>query len=113
MQSSVVHHRYLLSNLLKELEGALKALNLWQNKRPSEFALASQMPFAIDTLRFPEWLQFIFIEKMSQRLQLNAPLPSKMSITPMATEYFKSTAINSDILISVIRRIDALINETI
>ena len=103
--------RQLLADLLSALEGELFALKLWQINRPSELALASVEPFAIDTLSFPEWLQFIFIEKMTQLLQLGLALPNAMAITPMATEYFKVLPINSDGLITVIRDIDLVINE--
>ncbi|WP_413699778.1 YqcC family protein [Psychromonas sp. KJ10-10] len=112
MTSYEQQHRHRLFLLLTELEQALKSLDLWQLNRPTEQALASQMPFAIDTLSFPEWLQFIFIEKMSQILQLGLPLPQKMAITAMASEYFKVQLINSDMIIDVITRIDLHINET-
>jgi uncharacterized protein YqcC (DUF446 family) len=112
MQFTEQHHRHLLSTLLTELENELKATNLWQFNRPSDHALESRMPFAIDTLSFPEWLQFIFIEKMTQLLQSGQPLPREMAITAMATEYFKIQIINSELLIDVIRRIDLHISET-
>ncbi|PKG38602.1 YqcC family protein [Psychromonas sp. Urea-02u-13] len=105
--------RQLLARLLRELESELLALNLWQKNRPCEQALASVEPFAIDTLNFPEWLQFIFIEKMTQLLQLGLALPSAMAITPMATEYFKVRVMDSGALIAVITRIDLVINEKI
>lgn len=105
--------RQLLVSLLSELEGELFALKLWQTNRPSEQALASTEPFAIDTLNFPEWLQFIFIKKMTQLLQLGLPLPHAMAITPMATEYFKVRVMDSGALIAVITRIDLAINEKI
>jgi uncharacterized protein YqcC (DUF446 family) len=105
--------RQLLVSLLSELEGELFTLKLWQTNRPSEQALASTEPFAIDTLNFPEWLQFIFIKKMTQLLQLGLPLPHAMAITPMATEYFKVRVMDSGALIAVITRIDLAINEKI
>jgi uncharacterized protein YqcC (DUF446 family) len=103
--------RQRLIALLTELESELKILKLWKKTNPSAQALASTAPFAIDTLSFPEWLQFIFIKKMTQLLQLGAPLPKAMAIAPMATEYFKILAINSNALITVITHIDMVINE--
>ena len=111
MQQFEQQKRQLIERLLRELETELVSLNLWQSNRPSEQALTSVEPFAIDTLSFPQWLQFIFIEKMNHLLQLGAPLPQKMAITPMATEYFKVQTINCESLITVISRIDLAINE--
>ena len=111
MQQFEQQKRQLIDRLLRELETELVGLKLWQSIRPSEQALASVEPFAIDTLTFPQWLQFIFIEKMTQLLQQRAPLPEAMAITPMATEYFKVQTINSESLITVINRIDLAITE--
>lgn len=111
MQQFEQQKRQLLRVLLSQLEDELRLQKLWQSDRPSEQALASTEPFSIDTLNFPQWLQFIFIEKISLLLQLNLPLPTAMSIAPMATEYFKVQTINSADIEALITRIDATINE--
>ena len=111
MQQLEQEKRQLISALMNELEQALRVQKLWQSEPPSEQALASTEPFAIDTLNFTQWLQFIFIEKISVLLQLNLPLPTAMAIAPMATEYFKSQSINSAEIVALITRIDLTINE--
>jgi uncharacterized protein YqcC (DUF446 family) len=111
MQQFEQQKRKILSALLSDLENELKSLQLWGKNTPSKQALASVSPFAIDTLSFPEWLQFVFIKKMTQLLQIGAPLPTSMAIAPMATEYFKILATNNNALITVITRIDMVINE--
>ena len=111
MQQLEQEKRQLIGALMNELEQALRVQKLWQSESPSEQALASTEPFAIDTLNFTQWLQFIFIEKISVLLQLNLPLPTAMAIAPMATEYFKSQSINSAEIVALITRIDLTINE--
>lgn len=103
--------RQLLIQLITELEVLLRHKNLWQAERPSGKSLASTAPFAIDSLNFEQWLQFIFIEKMLQILQLNLPLPTAMTITPMATEYFKLQSDNCPAIVTLLTRIDVTINE--
>lgn len=103
--------RQRLAALLTELESLLRTQGLWQTQRPSEQALASSEPFAIDTLNFTQWLQFIFIEKISVLLQLNLALPGAMAIAPMATEYFKMQANDGAEIVAIITRIDLTINE--
>ena len=84
---------------------------LWQAGKPSESALSSTAPFAIDSLTFEQWLQFIFLEKMTQLIQFSLPLPGSMSVLPMAEEYFKNQPLSSAAIIAVIGRIDLLISE--
>ena len=59
------------SDLLFELEEILKAAGLWSAVTPSQEALASQQPFACDTLAFEQWLQFIFIPRLQALLKTN------------------------------------------
>jgi uncharacterized protein YqcC (DUF446 family) len=111
MQQFELKRRQLLTALIIELESALQEQQLWQVERPSEQALASKLPFAIDHLNFAQWLQFIFIEKMTLLLQHNLPLPSSMAIAPMASEYFKLQPNNCPEIVALITRIDLTINE--
>ncbi len=106
-----LNKRRLLLQLVNDLESALRKQQLWQANEPSESALSSTAPFAIDSLTFTQWLQFIFIRKISYLLQFSLPLPQAMSVLPMAEEYFKSLAVNSSEITSIIGRIDLLISE--
>lgn len=100
-----------LQLLLNQLEDELRLHNLWQAEKPSEDALASSLPFAIDRLTFVQWLQFVFIVKMRLLLQLKMPLPESIAVAPFAVEYFKSLKNQSTQIIALIRSIDLLINE--
>lgn len=51
---------------MNQLETALKKSQLWDDEQPSLEQLSSCEPFCVDTLRFEQWLQWIFIPKMSQ-----------------------------------------------
>ncbi|WP_372881459.1 YqcC family protein [Psychromonas sp.] len=101
----------LLLPLLQQLENELRNKGLWQEVKPSQQALASRAPFAIDSLSFAQWLQFIFLDKMRELVRFSQPLPESMLILPMATEYFKSLPLNSAEIINIISRIDDLFTE--
>jgi uncharacterized protein YqcC (DUF446 family) len=94
-----------LNGLLIALCDALKKQGLWQTSLPPVTALQSTLPFAIDTLRFEQWLQFIFIEKLSNI----KVLPSAILVTPMAQESFKSLMVDSSEIISILQKIDRLL----
>ena len=103
-------HRLLLP-LLHQLESELRTQGLWQQLKPSPQALASRVPFAIDSLSFVQWLQFIFLNKMTELVHFSHPLPKTMLVLPMATEYFKSLPLKSAGIIHIISRIDSLFSE--
>jgi len=109
---SELKKRRLLLQLINQLEDELRLQNLWDSQKPSDEALNSQVPFAIDSLTFAQWLQFIFIDKMTYLLQFSLPLPDAISVLPMAEESFKMGSIDGAKMLHIIERIDLLISET-
>lgn len=99
-----------LASLLIDLEGQLRNLALWEQQRPSDQALSSEQPFAVDTLNFTQWLQFIFIERMRFMLEQQLELPSSCQIAPMAQEYFKGLELADSELLKSLRAIDQLLS---
>ena len=99
-----------LSSLLIGLEAQMRQLALWQSEPPSDQLLASVEPFCVDTLTFPQWLQFVFLTRMYAILSAQQVLPSSCSIAPMATEYFKTSGDNAEALIVILEAIDRLLS---
>lgn len=79
----------VLATLLDELEVTLRAADLWQVTPPNPQALASQQPFAVDTLLPHEWLQWIFLPKMRQAMAMNA-IPRGFALEPYFSEVWKT-----------------------
>jgi uncharacterized protein YqcC (DUF446 family) len=101
-----------ISTLLADLAFELKSLNLWQILQPSAAELSSSAPFCCDTLAFEQWLQFIFIPKIAMMINQHQPLPTKISLKPMAEEAFKHLSTSVNPLVDVIQEIDkALSNQ--
>jgi uncharacterized protein YqcC (DUF446 family) len=100
-----------IAEILIDLEKELRDLRLWDFESPSEEALASIEPFAIDTLTFPQWLQFIFIPRLYFMIEQRFPLPNVSGVKPMAEEYFQVLNLNSANLISHLGKIDKLLSE--
>ena len=80
--------RQVLDGLLRDLEGALRAAELWEAAAPAPAALESIEPFCVDTLRLPQWLQWVFLPRMRAVLDARAPLPAKCGIAAMAEMSF-------------------------
>ncbi|TMO53260.1 YqcC family protein [Pseudoalteromonas phenolica] len=70
--------------LLKELEAVLRIAKLWQSESIEAEKLNSSAPFCCDVMTFEQWLQFLFIPKMSLMIEQGMALPANMSIAPMA-----------------------------
>ncbi|OLF51990.1 YqcC family protein [Pseudomonas chlororaphis] len=70
------------------IERELRLQALWDDTPPSATALASVEPFAVDTLEFEQWLQWIFLPRMKEILEQNLPLPSASGIQEMAEVVF-------------------------
>lgn len=106
-----MHHiHFAVAEILIDIEKKLHELQLWDEVEPSAEALASVQPFAVDTLNFPQWLQFIFIPRMFYLLETQKPLPSNCGIAPMAEQYFSVLALYSAPLIAHLQRIDDLLS---
>jgi len=69
----------------------------------------SEQPFAVDTMTFPQWLQFIFLPRMYFIIEQQLKLPSNCGIAPMAEEYFSVLSLPSLPLVSHLRKIDELL----
>ena len=99
--------------LLAAIEVELKNAALWNEIPPSVEALASTTPFCIDTMAFADWLQFVFLVKMSKLVAMQMPLPENMAIQPMAEEAFKPLTADTRKLLSLILSFDQLLNKTV
>ena len=91
---------------LQELQIQLTRLGLWQQAPIDAAALNSVQPFCVDTLSFPQWLQFILVPRLTALIDGNLPLPTGSQIYPMAELYFRDTA-NANQVLQVIQNIDA------
>ncbi len=96
--------------LLDDLESELRRLGLWQATPPSKQALASNEPFCVDTLELSQWLQFVFIPKMHQLIVLAMPLPTAISVLPMAEEAYLGSSMDVKRLLGTIGQLDTLLS---
>lgn len=103
-------HKALAEHLF-ELERELRALELWQGEQPSAQALASRQPFAVDTLEFYQWLQFIFVPRLFQLVEYRAAFPESCQVAPMAQEFFRPRREDGEAVILVLEKIDRLITD--
>lgn len=78
-----------LLELLVDLETALQRQRLWDATAPSPEALASELPFCVDSMHFQQWLQWIYIPRLRALVEAGGALPQGSQILPYAEESFK------------------------
>ncbi len=104
--------RSAIAAQLIDLEAALRQLDLWSETPPSQEALSSEQPFAMDSLEFEEWLQFIFLPTLYEVLGSGGTLPECCAIAPMAEETVGKKKLPTEALIATLRELDRLITES-
>jgi uncharacterized protein YqcC (DUF446 family) len=95
-----------VAEILLDIECELRRARLWQEETPSDEALASEQPFALDTLTFHQWLQFILLPRMHHLVQERLPLPTACAISPMAEEVYKQELVLMQPLLQHLQRLD-------
>lgn len=99
-----------LETLLHALETELRAQQRWEAEQPAESALQSTQPFAVDTLHFDQWLQWIFLPRMHALLTRQHPLPRSCAIRPIAEEVYRAEGESASRILRLISEIDKLLN---
>lgn len=101
--------RGALAGEMSAVSQALSELGLHSTTPPSPEAFASVQPFCVDTMTFPEWVQFVFLPKLEGMLEGGEPMPSWCDVAPMAEEYFRNLEQDGEVLIEALRRLDELV----
>nr|WP_262923658.1 MULTISPECIES: YqcC family protein [Pseudomonas] len=92
------------------IERELQVQGWWSAEPPSEQALASVAPFAVDTMSFEQWLQWIFLPRMKFILEHGDPLPNASGILVMAETVFVDRPQESRELRRLLAAFDQLIS---
>lgn len=100
-----------LNLLLETLEMELRAQGRWDGEAPTAAALRSTEPFAVDTLNFDQWLQWILLPRLQEMLVLQLPLPSNCAIQPMAEEVYGQDDPGGARIVLIVAEIDALLTD--
>jgi uncharacterized protein YqcC (DUF446 family) len=99
-----------LGELLRMLEREMRSQGRWETRRPSDQALRSTEPFAVDTLEFDQWLQWIFIPKLHELLVMQLPLPGDCAVGPMAEEVYGADNPVAGRITLIVSEIDSLLS---
>lgn len=103
-------HVLKVADSLFQIEIELRQLGVWESEPPPPHALQSSQPFAVDTLEFTQWLQFVFLHRMKALIEAGRPLPSVSGMAPMAEEHFRVREASGHRLIAELEVMDRLLS---
>ncbi|SNS37572.1 Uncharacterized conserved protein YqcC, DUF446 family [Pseudomonas japonica] len=92
------------------IERELHVQGWWSDVAPSAEALASTVPFAVDSMSFEQWLQWIFLPRMKEILERGLALPNASGILAMAETVYVDRPEESRQLRKLLAEFDQLIS---
>lgn len=99
-----------IADVLLEVEASLRIYGKWDKSKPAADALDSQIPFCMDTLRFEQWLQWIFLPRMKDTIEHTKPLPERSAIYEYAEECLHKSDPATGNLLKQLKTFDDLIS---
>lgn len=95
---------------MAEIEDELRHQGQWEGAPPPPPAFESRLPFCCDTLRFTQWLQWVFIPHTRALAEAAGPMPETSGICPMAEEALRGCDWDIIPLLVLLERFDRLVN---
>jgi uncharacterized protein YqcC (DUF446 family) len=99
-----------IADVLLEVEANLRTHGKWDEHEPASSDLNSTVPFCMDTLKFEQWLQWIFLPRMKDTLEQTKPLPAQSGIYEYAEECLQKNDPLTNNLLKQLKTFDKLIS---
>jgi uncharacterized protein YqcC (DUF446 family) len=93
--------------MIAEIEAEMKRIGYWSPEAPPPEAYSFQKAFAMDTMSFSEWLQFVFIPRVHQVIDEKAPFPQNSMVGAQAIREYDGND-TADHLVDLLLSFDRL-----
>ena len=100
-------HALVLEKILA-IEAEMKRIGLWQEQPLSAEAYDFRQAFAMDTMAFSQWLQFVFVPRVKQIIAEKGSFPSGSMVAVQAVREFDSGPREASELLKMLFDFDAL-----
>lgn len=101
--------RAALAPLVDALEAELRRMGWWQDRPIEPERLQFRAAFGMDTMAFPQWLQFVFVPAGRAVAAGTRPLPPASALAAHAVREFDGLDEQTVTLRELLQRIDAAI----
>ena len=89
-----------------QIEAELRRSGFWQNQALRPEQLSFQQAFAMDTMTFTQWLQFVFLPRVREAVA-SGEFPNSSSVGAQAVREFDGEP-DADRLVTLLSEFDAL-----
>ena|SRR5690242_3118896 len=89
-----------------QIEAEMRRIGMWQTQPLRPEQMAFKQAFAMDTMAFSQWLQFIFLPRVRQAVESNS-FPRSSSVGAQAVREFDGDP-EADQLVTLLSEFDAL-----
>jgi uncharacterized protein YqcC (DUF446 family)/Tfp pilus assembly protein PilF len=86
---------------------AMKESGAWNIEPPKDGALVDMGPFGMKTMAFEQWLRYVFVPSVEERLASNGPWPTSSSVAAQATREGDTNPVVAS-LVDALHAFDAL-----
>ncbi len=95
---------------IAEIEAEMKVIGYWQTEPLPDQAYDFRQAFAMDTMAFSQWLQFVLIPRVADIVERQGDLPAESIVGAQAVREFDGDTTASR-LGSLLSEFDELIND--
>jgi uncharacterized protein YqcC (DUF446 family) len=99
-----------VAKIIALIEDEMKRIGYWRQEALPEEAYDFRQAFAMDTMAFPQWLQFILLPRVHQILAEHGEFPSESMVAAQAVREFDGDDTAAQLL-SLLGSFDDLINK--
>jgi uncharacterized protein YqcC (DUF446 family) len=106
-KSSDVDLYYEVERRISAIEAEMKRIGYWSPEQLPAEAYDFQRAFAMDTMAFSQWLQFIFIPRVRSIIEQKGDFPSESMVGTQAAREFDGDG-NASELVTLLSEFDGL-----
>lgn len=89
------------------IEAEMRRVGLWSEAPPAPEAFEFRQAFAIDTMAFSQWLQWVFLPRVRSIISERGQFPSTSMVGAQAVREFDGAG-EADELVTLLSRFDGL-----
>jgi len=78
----------LVKQRIDEIEAEMKRIGYWSDEPLPPEAYNFHRAFAMDTMAFSQWLQFVFVPRVQELVESGGPFPGRSQVGAQAVREF-------------------------
>jgi uncharacterized protein YqcC (DUF446 family) len=93
---------------LDEIEAEMRRIGMWQGQPPRPEQFSFTQAFAMDTMAFDQWLQFVFVPRVREIVAARSAFPPYSQVAVQAVREFDAHPLDTSRLHTLLHEFDRL-----